>query len=160
MSLNLLSLKGKLMSAGFAGVVSAPHSVLALVSFGAGSSVVLSPDLAFTVCSPVETRETIRCFLVRHPWSWLASTSVLGFRFKHLLLCQFSAAPEAGGASSVTGVGRGGKSQGKASLAIGTWRSSVETQWKLVLRAWCVLGGARVCTIQHKHTVRAGSGPL
>lgn len=51
----------------------------------------LSPDLAFSVCSPVERRDTVRCSLVRHPWSWLASTSVLCFRFKHLLLCQFSA---------------------------------------------------------------------
>lgn len=48
------------MSAGFAGVVSAPHYStrrLAPVTFGAGSSVMLSPDLAFTVCSPVEREE-------------------------------------------------------------------------------------------------------
>lgn len=45
------------MLAGFAGVVSAPRSVLALISFGAGGSVLLGPDLAFTVCSPVEKEE-------------------------------------------------------------------------------------------------------
>lgn len=45
------------MLAGFAGVVSAPRSVLVLISFGAGGSVLLGPDLAFTVCSPVEKEE-------------------------------------------------------------------------------------------------------
>lgn len=89
----------------------------------------------------------------------------LGLQVKHLhsvssLLPQKQGGWHASDASSVAVIGRGGKHRGMASLAMGTWRSSVETQWKLVFRAWYVLGGALVCTIQPKCTVRAGSGPL
>lgn len=133
------------MPAGFAGVVSAPHSVLALVAFGAGGSVVPSPDLAFTVCSPVERGErqegapweNIRG-LGWHPPVSRASGSSICCSVGSLL-------PRKQGAVMPGMQQRGCHWKRRQTLGFsfpghGNMEKSVETQWKLVLRAWYVLG--------------------